>query len=164
MNEFVPTITNKIDILLGVLVGILTYFFGEYYMLFVGFFVLNVVDYITGVMKARIAGVSNSHKGFNGLLKKGGYWIIILLAFLMTVIFNSLGNAMGMDFGFSILLVYGTLGSLILNELRSIFENLVQCGYHPPKILTKGLEVANKLINEDEEDEEDNDYGGDADS
>lgn len=158
MNEFIPTIENRMDIVLGVLVGILTYFFGKYYILFVGFLALNVVDYGTGVLKARLTGKSNSQKGLNGILKKLGYWVIILVAFLMYSMFTSLGNALGLDLGVSIALVYCTLGSLILNELRSIFENLVECGYHPPKVLIKGLEVANKLI----EGDEDNDTNADS--
>ena len=41
------------------------------------------------------------------------------------------------------------LASLCINEVRSIIENLVQCGYNVPSVLTKGLEVADKLINEE---------------
>lgn len=154
MTEMVPTLTNKIDIGLGICVAFLVYIFGEHYILFVGFMILNLIDYVTGCMKARMNKVSNSEKGLNGILKKFGYWIIIGVSFLMAVLFNSMGDALGIDLGISIMIGYATLATLIINELRSIFENLVECGYHPPKVLIKGLEVANKML-EGEEDEED---------
>lgn len=154
MTEMVPTLTNKIDIGLGICVAFLVYIFGEHYILFVGFMILNLIDYVTGCMKARTNKVSNSEKGLNGILKKFGYWIIIGVSFLMAVLFNSMGDALGIDLGISIMIGYATLATLIINELRSIFENLVECGYHPPKVLIKGLEVANKML-EGEEDEED---------
>lgn len=50
-----------------------------------------------------------------------------------------------------------TLAMLLVNEARSILENLVECGYNVPEFLIKGLAVAQKLLNkrigtEDEED------------
>lgn len=56
---------------------------------------------------------------------------------------------LGVDFHVTTLLGWFVLASLCINEVRSIIENLVQCGYNVPSVLTKGLEVADKLINED---------------
>lgn len=39
------------------------------------------------------------------------------------------------------------LASLAINEIRSIIENIVECGYKVPQILIKGLDIANKVIN-----------------
>ncbi|WP_370457427.1 phage holin family protein [Catenibacterium sp. BIOML-A1] len=36
--------------------------------------------------------------------------------------------------------------SLIINEYRSILENLVEAGFDVPQILVKGLEVASQNI------------------
>ncbi len=38
----------------------------------------------------------------------------------------------------------------MINELRSILENLVETGYDVPSILTKGLAVTEKLLNKDD--------------
>ena len=38
------------------------------------------------------------------------------------------------------------LASLIVNEARSILENLVEMGYDVPDFLVKGLAVTQKLI------------------
>ena len=42
-----------------------------------------------------------------------------------------------------------TLACLMVNEARSILENLVECGYNVPEILIKGLEVADEMINKE---------------
>ena len=41
---------------------------------------------------------------------------------------------------------FGVLISLIINEYRSILENLVEAGFDVPQILVKGLEVASQNI------------------
>ncbi len=48
--------------------------------------------------------------------------------------------------GFLTFLGWFTLASLMVNEVRSILENLVECGYRVPDFLTKGLAVTEKLI------------------
>ena len=45
------------------------------------------------------------------------------------------------------------LASLLVNEIRSILENFVEAGYNVPAVLTKGLEVADKLINKESEEQ-----------
>lgn len=56
------------------------------------------------------------------------------------------------DAGTAILVGFFVLASLLVNEIRSICENLVEMGVDVPKILIKGLEVADKAINKDGED------------
>ena len=47
----------------------------------------------------------------------------------------------------SVLIGWFTLGMFIINEIRSILENLVEIGVDVPIWLIKGLEVADKKIN-----------------
>ena len=42
---------------------------------------------------------------------------------------------------------------MLINEIRSIVENFVEAGYDVPKVLVKGLEVADKVVNKDSEGE-----------
>ena len=51
-----------------------------------------------------------------------------------------------------------TLACYMVNELRSLLENLIEIGVRVPSILVKGLEITEKLLNEKEEhiEEEDN--------
>ena len=44
-----------------------------------------------------------------------------------------------------------TLACLIVNEVRSITENLVECGYNVPQVMINGLEIADKMINSESE-------------
>ena len=152
--DFINTFTDKYNAIVGALVAILTYVFGKHWYLFAGYLLLNVVDWVTGWMKSRLAGKENSQKGLTGIIKKVGYWIMILVAFLMGALFIKMGELIGIDLQVTTLLGWFVLASLIINEIRSILENFVEAGYNPPTILTKGLSVASKLIDEATDTEE----------
>lgn len=134
----------------GAIIALLTMVFGEHWLFFALFLLLNVVDWITGWMKSRIAGKENSVKGWKGVLKKLGYWLMILVAFAASAIFIEIGNTIGIDLGVTTLLGFFVLASLCVNELRSIVENFVEAGYDVPTVLVKGLDVANKMVNQEE--------------
>lgn len=104
-------------------------------------------------MKSRIAGKENSAKGWQGVLKKLGYWVMIMVGFGASAIFIEIGVVIGVDLQITTLLGWFVLASLLINEIRSIVENFVEAGYDVPKVLVKGLEVADKVVNKDSEDE-----------
>lgn len=134
----------------GAIIAFLTFIFGEHWILFAIFLLFNVIDYITGWMKSKMSNKINSVVGVMGLLKKLGYWIIIMISFLASVLFIEIGNTLGINLEITTLLGWFVLASLAINELRSIVENLVEAGYNIPMIFTKGLEVADKMINKEE--------------
>lgn len=133
----------------GGIIAFLSLVFGEHWILFALFLLFNIVDWLTGWMKSRIAKKENSVKGWKGVLKKLGYWLMILVAFAATSVFVEIGNTIGIDLGITALLGYFVLASLLVNEIRSIIENFVEAGFNVPSILTKGLEVADKVINKE---------------
>ncbi len=137
--------------IVGGIVAVLSFVFGEHWILFAIFLLFNVADWLTGWMKSRMAGKENSMKGWQGVLKKLGYWLMILVAFAASAVFIEIGNTLGMDLGITTLLGYFVLASLLVNELRSILENFVEAGYNVPNILVKGLEVADKVVNQEEQ-------------
>ena len=139
--DFINAFTDKYNAIVGAIVAILSYVFGKNWYLFAGYLLLNVIDWITGWMKSRLAGKENSQKGLTGIIKKFGYWIMILVAFLMGALFIKMGELIGIDLHITTLLGWFVLASLIINEIRSILENFVEAGYNPPTILTKGLSV-----------------------
>lgn len=145
---------DSYNAIVGSIVAVLSFVFGEHWILFAIFLLFNVADWITGWMKSRINNVENSSAGWKGVLKKLGYWLMILVAFAASAVFIEIGNTLGMDLGITTLLGYFILASLLINELRSILENFVEAGYNVPTILTKGLEVANKVVNQEESEEE----------
>lgn len=91
--------------------------------------------------------------GWKGVLKKLGYWIMIVVAFGASTAFIEIGDTIGIDLGITTLLGWFVLASLLVNEIRSILENFVEMGYKVPKILVNGLEVADKKINQNQDEE-----------
>lgn len=136
--------------IVGGIVAVLSFVFGEHWIMFAIFLLFNVADWLTGWMKSRMAGKENSVKGWQGVLKKLGYWLMILVAFAASAVFIEIGNTIGIDLGITTLLGFFVLASLLVNELRSILENFVEAGYNVPTVLVKGLEVAEKVINKEE--------------
>lgn len=142
---------DSYNAIVGSIVAVLSFVFGEHWILFAIFLLFNIADWLTGWMKSRMAGKENSVKGWQGVLKKLGYWLMILVAFAASAVFIEIGNTLGMDLDVTTLLGYFVLASLLVNELRSILENFVEAGYNVPTVLVKGLEVADKVVNQDEQ-------------
>lgn len=148
MNYAEPIIDGY-NVIVGTVVAVLSYILGEHWILFVAFLLLNVADWLTGWMKSRMAKKENSVKGWQGVLKKLGYWLMVMVAFGASAVFIEIGKAIGVDLGITTLLGWFVLASLLVNEIRSICENFVEAGFHVPVILIKGLEVADKIVNKD---------------
>lgn len=146
-------IIDSYNAIVGAIVAVLSYILGEHWILFVAFLLLNVADWLTGWMKSRMAGKENSMKGWKGVLKKLGYWLMVMVAFGASAVFIEIGSTIGIDLGITTLLGWFVLASLLINEIRSILENFVEAGFHVPGILIKGLEVADKVVNKDDEEE-----------
>ncbi len=147
--NYVEPIIDGYNAIVGTAVAVLSYILGEHWILFVAFWLLNVADWLTGWMKSRIAKKENSVKGWQGVLKKLGYWLMVMVAFGASAVFIEIGRAIGVDLGITTLLGWFVLASLLMNEIRSICENFVEAGFHVPVILIKGLEVADKIVNKD---------------
>ncbi len=152
MNYAEPFIDGY-NVIVGTVVAVLSYILGEHWILFVAFLLLNIADWITGWMKSRIAGRENSTAGWKGVLKKLGYWLMIMVAFGASAVFIEIGNTIGIDLGITTLLGWFVLASLLINEIRSIVENFVEAGFNVPRILITGLEVADKIVNKEDADE-----------
>lgn len=150
--KYANVIIDGYNAIAGAVVAVLSYILGEHWVLFVAFLLLNVADWITGWLKSRMTKKENSVKGWQGVLKKLGYWIMIMVAFGASAVFIEIGKAIGIDLGITTLLGWFVLASLLINEIRSICENFVEAGFNVPKVLVNGLEVADKIVNKDTED------------
>lgn len=138
---------DRYNAIAGAITGVFTAILGIYWYIFAGYLLCNVLDWLTGWYKSRKLGKESSKSGLAGILKKIGYWVIILVAFLMPKLFISLGkDLLGVNLDFLLLFGWFTLACLLVNEIRSILENLVECGYDVPAFLIKGLAVTQKLI------------------
>ena len=123
---------------IGAMVTLLIAVFGDYWYIFAAFIIFNIFDWMTGWYKSRRLKTESSVVGLQGILKKLGYWVIIAVAFLV-------------DLGFLMMVGWFTVACLMVNEVRSILENLVECGCDVPMVLIRGLAVTEKLIVNNEE-------------
>lgn len=151
----ITKVMDTYNVVAGGIVAVLTAIFGMYWYVFVAYAILNLFDWLTGWYKARRLKRESSAEGLIGIVKKLGYWVIIAVAFILSGVFVNIGkDLLKVDLGFLTLIGWFTLALLIVNEVRSILENLVECGYSVPDILIKGLAVTEKLIKGDQEDGE----------
>lgn len=145
----VLNVIDTYNVVTGAIVAVLSAILGPHWYLFAAFLLLNVMDWLTGWYKSRKMKQESSSVGLVGIVKKLGYWIIIAIAFLMAYIFQMMGqDIFKIDLSFLLLLGWFTLACLLINEIRSILENLVECGYNVPNILIRGLAVTEKLLNQ----------------
>ena len=162
---------DKYNLFMGMIVAFLTAVFGVYWYIFAAFLLLNVIDWLTGWYKARKKKEESSAVGAAGAIKKLGYWAVVLVAFIISGCFVSVGNdLLGINLSFLNLIGWWVLAMLIINEARSILENLVELGYKVPEVLIKGLAITEKLIeagidilDTDDEKEPQNNAAGDTD-
>lgn len=146
-------VIDTYNAMVGAAVAVLSYILGEHWFLFVLFLLLNAVDWGTGWMKSRINNVENSKAGLKGVLKKLGYWLMIMVSFGASAAFVEVGKIINLDLGVTTLLGWFVLASLLVNEARSICENLVEMGVNVPTILVKGLQAANRVVNQEDDNE-----------
>ena len=138
----------------GMLTALLAAVFGKGWYIFAAFLVFNILDWMTGWYKSRKLRTESSMEGLRGILKKLGYWVLIAVAFMVSAVFVNMGkDILHMDLGFMMMAGWFTIACLMVNEVRSILENLVECGYEVPEILIKGLAVTEKLICRDGDDD-----------
>lgn len=137
---------DKVDLGYGAAVATLAGIFGEYWMLPAGLLVLNIADYITGTIKARKYKRSSSAAGANGIIRKVAIWLVIALSFYAAFAIAMIGDIFGHNLQCSMSLGWLTLAMYLVNEMRSILENLVEMDVEVPTFLIKGLDVTKKLI------------------
>lgn len=151
MNVF----TDTYNLAVGAAVAVLSAIFGVYWYVFVAYLVMNVLDWLSGWYNSRKKREESSSVGLKGILKKTGYWVVIAVAFMVSNVFVHLGNdVLHMDLDFLMMVGWFTLACLMVNEARSILENLVECGYNVPAVLVDGLKVADKMLNKDLEEDD----------
>lgn len=147
METEILKIFNKITAILSLISTTFTSLFGVEWILFLGYLILNISDYITGTLKAKINKTENSNKGLLGIIKKVCYWILIFISFLISYLLVQIGAKLNINLNFIMLFGWFTLACLIINESRSIIENLLEIGIDVPVFLKKGLETYENIMN-----------------
>jgi len=139
-------ILNKVNMIGGAIVTAVAAIFGQYWFLFAGFLLFNVIDWISGWMRSSRKGESCSKVGAKGILKKVWYWVVIGTAFFIGFSFEAMGETVGVSLDFMELVGWFVLANYLVNEIRSILENLVDMEVPVPAFLVQGLKItAEKL-------------------
>ena len=139
---------TKINYIISTITAILSAILGDFWFLFVFLLGLNIIDYITGIMKARYLKKESSRRAMKGFIKKFLIWCLVAMGFGLGITFEKIGNVIGINLHIMLAIGWFILAHCIINEFRSILENMVELdkGYLVPKWLIRGLEVANKII------------------
>lgn len=129
-------------------INTISQFFNRFWFLFLFLLILNVLDVITGEIKAKYLRVESSRIAAKGLYKKVFLWILITITLGLSLIFLQIGEVFNVKIGFMVWLGRLVVLHAIINEFRSIIENIIACdkGNIVPNWLKKGLEVTQKTI------------------
>lgn len=92
-----------------------------------------VFDYVSGMIKAFHTKTLSSRIGFQGILKKVGILLIVMLGVLVDRVTGNTGAV-------RTLVIY----YFVANEGLSLIENLGQCGVPIPASIKKALKALNK--------------------
>lgn len=112
-----------------------TYVFGGWNTALIILVGLMVVDYITGVIAAKITDTMNSSKGYIGILRKA----LIIVVLIVGVLLDRLLNQGTWVFRTLVCYFY------ISNEGISILENVGKCGVDLPAGLGNALEQLKEI-------------------
>lgn len=137
---------EQANIIGGACIMVLAGIFGQYWFLFLGFLALNIADWLSGWQVAVLNHKSSSAIGAKGIMKKVWYWVIIGIAFFIGFSFEQMGAKLGIPLDFMPLVGWFVLANYLVNEIRSIVENLVLMGIDVPEFFVKGLDVSARLI------------------
>lgn len=128
MEKFKATITAILSVLMSWL-GILAI----PVFLLVG---CNLVDYFTGLCAAKYRTEQiNSYKGIRGIIKKVCMWILVLIGAWLDVLIQYTTECAGLDLEIPFIVATIVALWLVINEMISILENMIDIGIKLPPFL-----------------------------
>ena len=96
----------------------------------------NIIDYITGLIASKYRQEQiNSYKGMRGIIKKVCMWLLVVVGSMVDVLIKYATQTMG--FNIQVHFIVATLVAvwIVVNEIISILENLVDIGIALPPFL-----------------------------
>lgn len=127
----------------------LTHAVGTHEILFVLYFLTNIIDLFTGIAKAVYSKTYDSKIFCKGVFLKAGRWVVVLLAIILHWFFLEIGSLLSIDLNISKALVWFVLAALVFQDIRSIFENLTVVGVSIPPVLQNALLLAEKEMQQE---------------
>lgn len=119
----------------------------------------NIIDYVTGIIASKYRGEQiSSYKGLRGIVKKICMWLLILIGAWVDILIQYAIDSAGIKIEFPFIVSIVVAVWLVVNEMISILENMIDIGVDMPpflmplvKRIKKTTEDATKV--EEEEDE-----------
>lgn len=121
---------DKLKYIIAALGGVLGYLFGGLDILLEVFAMILIIDTVTGMLKNFALGTYESKKFRQGLIKKSGYMLAIILAVQLDRLMGDTGA-----------LRSALLFLLIANEGTSIIENLGEIGVPFPEPIINSIAI-----------------------
>lgn len=129
---------NVIKGAVAVAVGSLTACLGDLAIPIYVLVACNVIDYATGLMSAKARGEQiSSYKGIQGIAKKIGQWLLVLVGWLLDVLIAYAVHHVSPELSVPIVVAIIVSVWLGFNEVISILENLGDMGVPMPPFLKK---------------------------
>ena len=107
-------------------------------------FLVMVIDYASGMVRAWARGELSSRVGVLGIVKKAAYLLAVVVAIVADWVVQTAAGQIGVDFGG--FFYFGLLVTiwLILNECISILENISEIGVPLPAFLVTLIQKLKK--------------------
>lgn len=104
---------------------------------------LNVTDYITGLLAAKVRPKKiSSSVGIKGIVKKIGMWCLVFMGFALDLLIEHLGITLPFRFSVTAL----TAIWISVNECISILENVHDMGITVPDFINKIIDLLEEDI------------------
>ena len=123
----------KIDVIISVIGGVVSFLIGGIDELFMVFFVIMCVDLMTGILKAINLNIFSANQMKNGIIKKMAY-------ILALIVVSQLDLILGDEYGVRSMALF----TFIANETMSIIANIEDLGVEFPKFITVIIDALRK--------------------
>lgn len=115
----------------------------------------NIIDYITGLIASKYRQEQiNSYKGMRGIIKKVCMWLLVVVGSMVDVLIRYTAETMGLDFQIPFIVATLVAVWIVVNEIISILENMIDIGVELPPFLMPIVKRIKKEVEEVGEDKE----------
>lgn len=119
----------------------------------------NLADYLTGLLASKYRGETiTSYKGMRGIVKKVCMWLLVAVGAVMDILINYGIEMAGIDLVFPFVVATIVAVWLVVNEIISILENIIDIGVEIPpflmpiaKYIKQKTEEKGEIVEGDEE-------------
>ena len=117
----------------------------------------NIIDYITGIAASKYRDEKvNSYKGMRGIIKKVCMWLLVVIGAVVDTLIQYAAEVMGMNFQVPFIIATLVAVWIVVNEVISILENIIDIGVALPPFLMPIVRRIKKEVEEAGEDKAQN--------